>query len=74
MDNTEILEGLGFNHEMKGDDWTRWRHELAEDYNRDFALIIWDSYSTEEVLAEASRMLRKIGQQQKMDQITNFID
>ena len=74
MNNKKILEGLGFVHEYDGTEWNRWRHNLADEHDKEFALIIWNSYSENDVLEVASKMLRKVGQQQKIDQITKFID
>lgn len=70
----EILECLGFKHEMRGDSWDRWRHELSDEYDKEFALIIYDDYDMDDALNIASKMLRKVGQKQKLDQISKFID
>lgn len=76
MNFEEILEGLGFSkeHENKEAGWTRWRHRLSDQYDRDFALIIYYDYDTDDILQAASKMLIKIGQKQKIDQISKYID
>lgn len=74
MNKTEILEGLGFKHEMRGASWDRWRHCFSGDFDKEFALIIYDDHNINDILARAASMLRKVGQKQKLDQITKFID
>ena len=76
MGTTQILEAMDFVLETEHPDgkWMRFRHKLSDRHDRDFALIIYDDYSPEQVLKIASNMLRKIGQAQKMKQITSYLE
>jgi hypothetical protein len=76
MDHQEILKGLGFQKEHENLDagWERWRHQSSDAYDRDFALIIYKDYSLDVTLRAASKMLIKVGQKQKIDQISKYID
>ena len=69
----EILSGLGFIREHSGKDYERWRHELSEKYDKDFALVIYEDFDLEDILKCASTMLRKIGQKQKIDKLSKYL-
>lgn len=76
MGTTQILEAMDFVFETENPDgkWMRFRHKLSDRNERDFALVIYDDYTPEQVLKVASNMLRKIGQAQKMKQITSYLE
>jgi hypothetical protein len=70
----QVLEGLGFKSERKTNEYERWRHNLSDKHDKEFALIIYSDYPISTILMEAEKMLRKIGQRQKIDQMKAFID
>ena len=76
MNHQDILEGLGFNLEQRNDSagWERWRHKLAPKHDQDFALIVYNDYDMDDTMEIAANMLRKIGQYQKIQQLTQYID
>jgi hypothetical protein len=74
MDQDDILYGLGFIRELKKDEYERWRHYLSDNNDVEFALIIYIDNDIDDTLRLAEKMLRKIGQQQKIEQISKFIE
>jgi hypothetical protein len=74
MDQDDILYGLGFIRELKKDEYERWRHRLSDNNDVEFALIIYIDNDIDDTLRLAEKMLRKIGQQQKIEQISKFIE
>lgn len=74
----EILEGLGFSVEydqfhIKNKGWIRCRHKDDINHLSTLTLIVYSTESLKEILADASRILIKIGQWKKIHQLTTYI-
>jgi hypothetical protein len=73
----DILKKLGYTIEydqwdIDDKEWIRFRHELDIEHEKHFALIFYKNHH-EQSWKEAARILRHIGQWQKVRQLQSFV-